>query len=214
MSELAAKASHPATALHRPQKLAWLGPAVFTGGLVPLTFIAFRLIEGSMIEPVAEILNQFGLLALIFLISSLSCTPLKVITGWTWPLRLRRMLGVYAFFYAFMHFITYAVFDKDLKLSDIVDDVLKRPFIYVGLAALLILTPLAITSTTGMIRRLGAKNWQRLHKLAYVAGILGIIHFWMRVKIDITEPVVYGSILTALLLVRIINWLKPKPARP
>ena len=198
--------------LRTPAKLSWLGPAVFTGGLVPLTYITIRFLKGEMVEPVAEILNQFGLLALIFLISSLSCTPVKLLTSWTWPLRLRRTLGVYAFFYAFLHFTTYAIFDKNLRLGDIIDDIFKHPFIWVGLAALVILTPLAVTSTQGMIRRLGAKKWQRLHKLAYAAGILGVIHFFMRVKIDITEPAVYGSILGVLLIVRIAHWAKRRGA--
>ena len=120
------------------------------------------------------------------------------------------MLGLYAFFYGFLHLVTYSIFDKSLSLSAIVSDIWRRPFIAVGMLAFFLLTPLAITSTNGMIKRIGGKNWAKLHKLTYLIAILGVIHFWMIVKSDYTYPVLFGFILTILLGYRI--FANPKPA--
>ena len=190
----------------RADPIAWLRPAVFVGGLMPLGFFLFYGMTGGLAaDPLADILNRVGLLALIFLLASLACTPVKLITGWTWPIRLRRMLGLLAFFYALLHFGIYLIGQTGTPggiLRSVVADVLERPFIAVGFTALVILTPLALTSTGGMIRRLGAKRWQTLHQLAYVAGMLGVVHFIMRVKADLREPLIYAGILIALLLAR------------
>jgi len=199
-----------AAAVRKPERLSWLKPAVFTGSIVPLTVIAMELYKGLLVDPVAEILNQFGLLALIFLVAALACTPLKLVFGWTWPLRLRKMLGLFGFFYALLHFLTYAVVDHGMDLSVIVSDILKRKFIFIGFAAFLILIPLAITSTNSAIRRMGAKKWQRLHKLAYLATILGVIHFFMRVKVIGNEQYAYAAVLGVFLIVRVVNALKSR----
>jgi len=123
------------------------------------------------------------------------------------------MLGLYAFFYGFLHLITYSIFDKSFSLSAIVSDVWQRPFIAVGMLAFFLLIPLAVTSTNGMIKRLGGKNWARLHKLTYLIAILGVIHFWMIVKSDVFYPALFGSVLAVLLYYRIYN-AKQKPKAP
>lgn len=192
---------------------AWLKPGVFIGALAPLVSIALRASTGSLnANPIAEVENELGLAALIFLVASLACTPARRVFGWTWPPRIRRELGLFAFAYALLHFGVYVFLDQALDLSSIVDDVVKRPFITVGFAALLLLVPLAITSTKSSIRRLGFVRWQRLHQLAYVAGILAVIHFIWRVKIDVSQPVTYAAALAALLLVRVLFWVANRRA--
>ena len=189
--------------------LPWLRPAVFTGALVPLAALVIRAARGTLsADPIAEILNQFGLLALIFLIATLALTPLRKLTGWPWPIRIRRTVGLFAFFYACLHFTTYVAVDQSFHLHSILDDIVKRKFIYVGFTAFLLLIPLAVTSTNGMVRRLGAVRWQRLHRLVYVAATLGVIHFIWRVKKDITQPATYGVVLAALLGFRVVHALR------
>jgi sulfoxide reductase heme-binding subunit YedZ len=189
--------------------LPWLKPAVFTGALVPIAALILRGATGSLTaDPIAYVLNQLGLLTLIFLIAALCMTPLRVLFGWTWPIRIRRMLGLFAFFYASLHFLTYTVADQGLNFRAIGTDIVKRKFIFVGFAAFLLLIPLAATSTNGMVRRLGALRWQRLHRLAYVAASLGAIHFIWRVKKDLREPVEYAAIIAMLLAFRAVNAIR------
>ncbi len=189
----------------------WLKPAVFTGSLVPLVSLLIRAARGTLsANPIAEILNQFGLLALIFLIATLTLTPLRRLFGWTWPIRIRRMTGLFAFFYATLHFLTYIGVDQSFHFRAILADILKRKFIFVGFAAFLLLIPLAITSTNGMVRRLGIARWQRLHRLAYVAPTLGVIHFVWRVKKDITQPATYGLVLAMLLAFRVMEAVRTR----
>jgi methionine sulfoxide reductase heme-binding subunit len=189
----------------------WLKPAVFTGSLVPLAALLIRAARGTLsANPIAEILNQFGLLALIFLIATLTMTPLRKLFGWTWPIRIRRMVGLFGFFYATLHFSTYLGVDQSFHWKAILDDILKRKFIFVGFSAFLCLVPLAITSTNGMVRRLGIARWQRLHRLAYVAPSLGVIHFIWRVKKDITQPATYGLVLAALLAFRVVEAVRAR----
>ncbi|HKO48087.1 MAG TPA: protein-methionine-sulfoxide reductase heme-binding subunit MsrQ, partial [Polyangiaceae bacterium] len=135
------------------------------------------------------------LLALIFLCASLSCTPLKIAFSWSWPLRVRRTLGLFAFFSVVLHFLIYLLFDKNLSLGALLSDVLKRPFIALGFIAWMLLVPLALTSSRRAVARLGFRRWQLLHRLAYLIGILGVLHFYLRVKADHTQPIVYGSVL-------------------
>jgi sulfoxide reductase heme-binding subunit YedZ len=195
--------------------LVWLKPGVLTGSLVPLASIVYRAARGRLgANPVAEALNELGLTALIFLVLSLSATPAKIVFGVTWPIRIRRMLGLIAFFYATLHVLTYAAVDQLGHFAAIFEDVAKRPFIAVGFAAWLTLVPLAVTSTAKMTKRLGAAKWKRLHRLAYVATLLGVVHFVWRVKKDITEPVVYGTIVGVLLLVRLVDALTGPRPRP
>jgi sulfoxide reductase heme-binding subunit YedZ len=135
---------------------------------------------------------------------------LKLLSGWTWPIRIRKELGLFAFFYALLHVSTYAGVDQGLNVRAVLADVTKRKFIFVGFAAFVLLAPLAATSTQAALRRLGFVAWKRLHRLAYVAGALGCIHFFWRVKKDHTEPLIYASILSALLLVRLVVFLRAR----
>jgi len=194
----------------------WLKPAVFTGSLVPLVVTSGEALLGRLgANPIAEALNRLGLTALIFLVAALACTPLKATFGWTWPIRLRRMIGLFGFFYALLHLMTYVGIDQGFDTRAILADITKRKFIYIGFAAFVTLIPLAATSTAASVRRLGFVRWKRLHRLAYVAAALGVVHFILRVKKDLREPVVYGIVLTALLLARVAvqlhaRWLERK----
>jgi sulfoxide reductase heme-binding subunit YedZ len=149
-------------------------------------------------DPVAEIEHRLGLWALRFLMLALAITPLRQLTGKPVLVRFRRMLGLYAFFYVCLHFAAYLGLDLRGYWTQVFEDIAKRPYITVGFAAWLLLVPLAITSTTGWIRRLG-RNWARLHKLVYAIGVLAVLHFWWLVKSDIREPALYAGILAALL---------------
>jgi sulfoxide reductase heme-binding subunit YedZ len=153
-------------------------------------------------NPIESALNRLGFWTLVLLLVTLAPTPIQHLTGWKWPLRLRRMLGIETFLYACLHFALYAVLDQGLDLGEIGADILKRKFITVGLLALLLLVPLAVTSTDGWVRRLGFKRWKRLHRLVYAAAALGVIHFAWRVKSDLREPAVFGIALAVLLGIR------------
>ena len=184
--------------------LPWLKPAVFVGSLTPLAVMIVRGLHGDLgANPIGEVLNQLGLLALIFVIAALACTPLKVFFGWTWPLRIRRMLGVFGFFYAALHVSTYTGLDQVFDWSAIYEDVTERKFIFVGFTAFVLLIPLAITSTNGAVKRLGFTRWKRLHRLAYLVPILAVVHFVWRVKKDVREPLTYAVILGTLLVIRV-----------
>jgi sulfoxide reductase heme-binding subunit YedZ len=183
----------------------WLKPAVLTGALVPAAALVVRAARDELgADPIAEALNQLGLLALVFLVAALAAAPVKALAGWTWPLRLRRMLGLLAFFYAVLHVGTYAGLDQGFDWGAIAADVTKRPFIYAGAATFTLLLPLALTSTDAAVRRLGFVRWKRLHRLAYVATALAVVHFFLRVKKDVSEPLAYGAVVAALLLVRLL----------
>jgi methionine sulfoxide reductase heme-binding subunit len=185
----------------------WLKPGVLIGSLVPLAVIVARALHGTLgANPIAEALNQFGLLALIFLIASLAPTPLKLVLDWKWPLRVRRMVGLLAFFYATLHLLTYALLDRAGELATLLEDLSKRPFVTVGFLAWCMLVPLAITSTHKSIKRLGFARWKLLHRLSYAAAALGIVHFLWRVKKDASQPLMYGLVLGLLLGIRLLEW--------
>ena len=178
---------------------------MFVGSLAPAIRLLVLGARGELgANPIATALNQLGLVALIFLIASLAATPLKTTLGWTWPIRIRRMLGLYAFFYASLHFLTYLGLDQVLDLRAVFADVTKRNFIAVGFTAFVLLVPLAVTSTDAMVRRLGFVRWKRLHRLVYVAAALGVIHFIWRVKKDLSQPLTYGAVLALLLAIRVV----------
>lgn len=185
---------------------------LFINALVPLGLLGFDAWRGNLgANPVEFFLRTTGILTLAFLLITLCVTPLRKYFGWSSLVKFRRMLGLYAFFYGFLHLITYSIFDKSLSIPAIIADVWKRPFIAVGMFAFFLLIPLAVTSTNGMIKRLGGKNWTRLHKLIYPIAILGVIHFWLIVKSDIFYPVLFGIVLAVLLFYRIYNAkVKPK----
>jgi sulfoxide reductase heme-binding subunit YedZ len=190
----------------RRGSLAWLKPGVFVGSLVPLVEMGVRFARGELgANPVSELLNRLGLLALIFLIASLACTPLKLVFRLSWVMRLRRMLGLFAFTYATLHFLVYVLLDRWGAEDTLSTDLTQRPFISVGFLAFLLLVPLAATSTTASIKALGAARWRKLHRLSYLAASLGVLHFVWRVKKDLTEPLLYGCVLAVLLGVRLLH---------
>lgn len=187
---------------------------IFINSLVPLALLGYDALNGNLgANPIEFFLRTTGVLALIFLMITLAVTPLRKIFGWNELVKSRRMLGLYVFFYALLHLITYSVFDKSLSLTAIVSDIFQRPFIAVGMFAFFLLIPLAVTSTNGMIKRLGGKNWAKLHKLTYLVGILGVVHFWMIVKSDLSYPILFAVILLALLSYRFLNRKKAAPKR-
>jgi sulfoxide reductase heme-binding subunit YedZ len=201
-------------AARRQAPYPWLAPGVFIGALAPLASIVLRARQGALsANPIAQIENELGMSALIFLVASLACTPARHLLGWTWPTRIRRELGLFAFFYAMLHFLTYLLVDQVADLRAILADIVERPFITVGFLALVLLVPLALTSTTESIRRLGFRRWQRLHQLAYLAGALAVVHFIWRVKIDVSQPLLYAAVLGALLLVRLAFWLRQRSGK-
>jgi sulfoxide reductase heme-binding subunit YedZ len=178
---------------------------------MPLAALMVRAAQGRLgANPISEALNQLGLLALIFLVATLALTPIRRLTGWPWPIRIRRMLGLFSFFYATLHFTLYLAIDQGFDLAVVWEDITKRPFIFVGFAALVLMTPLAITSTNGWVRRLGAGRWQRLHRLVYGVAVLAAVHFLWRVKADYSEPAAYASVLGALLLFRVWDATRTK----
>jgi sulfoxide reductase heme-binding subunit YedZ len=184
---------------------------VFVAALTPLAKLAAGILylpDWLGANPAEFITRATGDWTLRFLLVTLAVTPLRKLTGWNWLLRLRRMLGLYAFFYGIMHVSSYAGFDQLFDISEILADIGKRPFIAVGFVALFLMVPLAVTSTNAMVRRLGAWQWQTLHRLIYIIAPLGVLHFWWMVKRDITEPAIYAAVLAMLLMYRIAVRLK------
>ena len=183
-----------------------LKPAVFTASLLPLLALlagAFGVTTFPLgANPVEMIQDTTGIWALRFVLITLCITPLRWALGKPWPLQFRRMLGLFAFSYAALHFMNYLLLDRALDLQEIIGDLTKRPYIIIGFGALLLITSLAVTSTAGWRRRLGPR-WQQLHRAIYVIGILICWHFWWQVKKDFTEPLVYCTILAALLGIRV-----------
>lgn len=186
-----------------------LKPTVFVLLLLPAALLLAGLLRGTLgADPVAALLWQTGLWALRLLLASLAITPLQRLTGWRWPIRFRRQLGLFAFFYACLHLAVYAVFDRSLDLAAVWEDIVERPFITVGALAFLLLVPLAATSTRAAIGRLGPR-WQQLHRLVYLAAGLAVLHYLWLVKADLRPPLIYAAILAALLLLRLpspLSW--------
>lgn len=176
--------------------------------LVPLGMLvwqAFAMELGA--NPVEAITHRTGDWTLRFLLIVLAVTPLRRLTGWTELVQTRRMLGLFAFFYATLHFSVYAFLDLGLDFSFLAEDIAKRPYITVGFTAWVLLVPLALTSTRGMMRRLG-RRWKQLHRLVYVIAVLGVVHFYWLVKADLREPLIYAAILALLFALRAQGWLK------
>ena len=182
--------------------IAALKALVFVAALVPLARLAagaFFFPEWLGANPAEFITRSLGDWSLRFLLLTLAVTPIRKLTGWNSLARLRRMLGLYCFFYVLMHFSSYISFDHVFEVGEIVKDIGKRPFITMGFVSFLLLLPLAATSTNAMVRRLGARRWLALHRLVYVIGPLAVLHFWWMVKRDLTEPIIYAAILALLL---------------
>lgn len=182
---------------------------VFLACLIPLARLGlFGYTNQLGANPIELITRSTGTWTLVFLMITLGITPLRKLTGWSWLIKLRRMLGLFAFFYVCLHFTTYIWLDQFFDPQTIYKDIIKRPFITIGFAAFLLLIPLAVTSTNKMVKRLGGKRWQQLHRLIYVIATFGVIHYWWLVKKDITQPVIYAIVLSVLLGYRALVWLK------
>lgn len=182
--------------------------SVFLLLLLPALFLIYGLINNSLgTNPVEKLTHETGTWSLICLILSLAVTPLKNIFGWKWLMKFRRMLGLYAFFYAFLHFSVYWVFDQSLSFEFLWEDIKERPYITMGFSALLLMLPLAITSTQGWRKRL-AKKWISLHKLAYPAAILALLHYIWLIRADYQEVVIYAVLIIALLAYRAVRAMK------
>ena len=182
-------------------------PLVFMVCLLPMVVIVARLYGfGAPLgaNPIETIQDWFGVWGLRFLLIGLAVTPLRKLTGTAWIGRFRRMLGLFGFFYVLMHFVVWLVLDQAMLMSAIIEDIFERPFITIGMAALVILLAMAATSTAAMRRRLG-RRWQTLHYGAYAAAILGVWHYWWQVKQDITEPLLYALVLLVLLGYRFLS---------
>jgi len=178
-------------------------PVVFIACLLPLIVLGWQLYAGLLgANPIDEVADSTGEWTLRFLLITLTATPLKRLFGRAWTIRIRRMLGLFAFFYVCLHLLTYLWLDQFFDWGEIWLDILDRPFITLGMLAFVLLLPLVITSNNFMMRRLG-RNWKRLHRLAYVIPALGVLHFWWLVKADVLEPLVYGVVLAILLGSRI-----------
>jgi len=183
--------------------------AVFAAALIPLVKLVTHGILGQLgANPIERITHTTGWWTLAFLLLSLAITPLRRLTGWAWWVRLRRMLGLYAFFYACLHFLTYLVLDQFFDWPAIVKDVAKRPYVTVGFAGFLLLVPLAVTSTDAMIRRLGGRRWRLLHRAVYLIAMAGVLHFAWLVKKDLTRPATFGAWLALLLGIRLVYWMR------
>ena len=200
--------------------LRFLKVAVFLACLIPLALLLWRFFGSTPTDmstwgvglganPIEKITHATGDWSLRFLLITLAITPLRKLLGVPALIKFRRMLGLFAFFYACLHFTTYIWLDKFFNLHDMLADIAKRKFITIGFAAFLLLIPLALTSTAASIRFLGGKRWQALHRLIYVSALAGVIHYLWLVKADTRKPLIYGAILSVLLLYRIVAWIGP-----
>jgi methionine sulfoxide reductase heme-binding subunit len=184
----------------------WAKAAVFVTALTPLAWLIWGAFHDALGgNPVEYITHATGDWTMRFLLITLAVTPVRKLTNQQYLLRFRRMLGLFAFFYGCLHFLTYLWLDQSLDLASMSKDIFKRPFITAGFAAFVAMVPLAITSTKGMIKRLGGKRWQLLHRLIYFSAFAGVVHYWWLVKSDIRKPLMYGSLLAVLLALRLVK---------
>ncbi|HZZ85300.1 MAG TPA: protein-methionine-sulfoxide reductase heme-binding subunit MsrQ [Anaeromyxobacteraceae bacterium] len=210
-----APAAEPRAARRKQGAWPWLVPLAWAAGLLPLAKLVYDgvLTPGLGANPIEKALNRLGFWTLTFLTLSLVPTPAKAFLGLSWPVRIRRALGLLAFLYACLHFTTYVAVDQFFDWQVIGADLTKRPFIIVGFATLLVLVPLALTSTDAMVRRLGYLRWKQLHRLAYAAGALAIVHFLWRVKRDHTRPLLFGAAIGTLFALRGLEALRRRARR-
>src|SRR5213080_4546373 len=178
---------------------------LFINCVVPLTLLLWDVWNKRVgANPLEFVTRTTGMLTLVFLLISLAVTPARRITGLNWLIRFRRMLGLFAFFYGSLHLMTYIAFDRFFHLTTVPIDVVKRPFIAIGMTAFFLMAPLAITSTEKMVKRPGGKRWARLHRIVYAAGILGVLHYYMLVKADVRLPLTFAFLLAVLLGFRVL----------
>ena len=187
---------------------------LLVNGAVPLALLAWDAGHHQLgANPQNVAILTTGMMTLIFLVLTMAVTPLRKLTGWNWLIQFRRMLGLCAFFYACVHFLLFFSLDRAFSISSTLAEMVKRKYLIVGGTALLVMVPLAVTSTNGMIKRLGGKRWRALHRLAYVAAIAGVIHYYMQVKADVRQPLVFAAVLAILLGYRLmVYWRPAKPA--
>jgi len=211
--------------------LRWvLKPLVFVVSLGPFAWLVWAALTGHLsVNPLSDLTNETGVWTLRFLCISLTITPLRRLTGWNAAIRFRRMTGLFAFFYGSLHFLTYVIADRFAALdftngmfrldtarnlvASVGEDIYKRPFITVGFTAWSTMVPLALTSTSGMIRRLGGRRWNLLHRLVYLTAMLGVLHYWWLVKADVQRPLTYGAVVGVLLAAR-VYWARRRAAAP
>jgi sulfoxide reductase heme-binding subunit YedZ len=187
----------------------WLKSLTFVISLVPLGWYAWGVRANSLgANPIEAVTRGLGAWALNFLLITLAITPLRHYAKWAWPINLRRLLGLYAFFYASLHLTAYLWLDQFFDWMAVAKDILKRPFITVGMAAFLLLIPLAATSTDTAIRKLGGRRWQQLHRSVYAVSALAVLHYLWMVKADLKKPLIYATLLTLLLGLRLLRWLR------
>lgn len=189
------------------------GPVLILAALVPAAYAIFGLasdvLRGTRImgsNPIKEGEHFLGEWTLRLLVATLTVTPLRQLLKWNWIAKYRRTVGLFAFFYGVLHWLVYILLDTQLDWDEMVTDVIKRPYILIGSLGLLLMVPLAVTSTKKMIARLGGKNWNRLHRLVYASAVLGVIHFWMSVKADVRDPLLYAILFSVLLSYRVWKW--------
>jgi len=197
----------------QPRRFAQLRAVLFIAALLPLARLFYLGSAGGLgANPVEFVSRSLGTWTLVALVVTLSITPLRLATGWAWPMRLRRMFGLFTFFYAVLHLGAYLWLDQWFDMAAIWKDVLKRPFITAGFAAMVLLVPLAVTSSNGWVRRLGGRNWQRLHRLVYAVAVLAVVHFWWQkaAKNDVGEPLVYAVVVGLLLGLRLLRWAQQR----
>ena len=191
------------------QIIAWVKITAFLLALVPLAKLGIGAYFDSLgANPIEKITRSTGYWTLTLLLISLTVTPLRKFSGWNWLMRLRRMLGLFVFFYASLHFLTYLVLDQFFDWASIVNDIVKRPYITVGFPAFILLIPLAVTSNNRMIKLLGGKRWLLLHRLVYLCAVGGVVHYWWLVKKDLTNPITFAVCLALLLGIRLLYWLR------
>ena len=178
-------------------------PAVWIACLTPLSLLVLHAFRGELsANPVEDVTNTTGIWTLRLIVTTLAITPLRWLTGVNQLINYRRLVGLFAFFYGSLHFMTYFILDHQLQFDGLWDDVVKRPYITAGFTAFVLMIPLAITSTTGWIRRMGGKNWNLLHRLIYITALAAVLHYFWKVKLDTTNPIYYGIVVAALLSVR------------
>src|SRR6266850_6736835 len=188
---------------------------VLINAAVPATLLGWDALHHQLgANPVNFAILTTGLMALIFLLLTLAVTPLRKITGLNWIIFSRRTLGLYAFFYACLHFLIFFSLDRGFSVPGTLSEMVKRKYLIVGSTALLVMVPLAITSTNGMIKRLGGKRWRALHRLAYVAAVAGVIHYYMQVKADVRQPLAFAAVLAVLLGWRLMEYLRRPKSVP
>lgn len=187
---------------------------MWLAALAPLAYLVGCFATSNLgANPIDFVTRTLGDWTLRILLTTLALTPLRILTGQAWPIALRRLLGLFAFAYAVMHFSVWIVLDFFFDWELMAADIVKRPYVTVGMTALLLLTPLAVTSTAGMIKRLGARNWRRLHRLVYVGAVLGVLHYLWLAKVGVRTPWIYAAVLAVLLGIRMVDALRRRTRR-